>query len=580
MSLNPKTHIISVLLLLSILMIGGVSRAEEATDETLQATKDGYEELWTAAAEATERRAALEAELASFDERVHDAKLTIEQIATLRGELREQIADSRQKVQALDQQLTLLNDADTYYVSLSTRLRSTLSDFARFIAEREIVADGGPGSSSLLQPLFAGSLGQSVDDALARDAVLRARTLLLSQAGAITQESQSVRETLIAKSEEYALHMAALEKEQQKLGKDELKAAQFVDESWRKKTLNEAELTAIALEAKEASDRVAALQADLLKINDELKQKKIASLTEQKTQFESDMQALNEEIKTLTRRDEAMKLLVDAATRAEEKTVSERNTDRKLYQKIELQELNKKNLREKRDALSAVELIDSAAITDIDHQIAVIDAMLVYMRNGVPEEYARDAVIKRMQADGAAAERRSIAADLKELQLKRSQIDRSLSTVVAAIDAVEQEFSLDSLPPIFIWPVKGVITADFHDADYVKVFGVAHQAIDIAVAQGTPVKAITDGIVQATRDGGATGYSYVLIGHRNGYSSLYGHVSKFLVSPGDYVKAGQVIAMSGGRPGTPGAGRMTTGAHVHLEVLKDGEHVDPRTVLR
>ena len=68
-------------------------------------------------------------------------------------------------------------------------------------------------------------------------------------------------------------------------------------------------------------------------------------------------------------------------------------------------------------------------------------------------------------------------------------------------------------------------------------------------------------------------------GHRNGYATLYGHVSSFLVKKGDVVMKGQAIAFSGGTPGTHGAGPMTTGPHLHLELTKDGKHIDPRSVL-
>jgi murein DD-endopeptidase MepM/ murein hydrolase activator NlpD len=102
---------------------------------------------------------------------------------------------------------------------------------------------------------------------------------------------------------------------------------------------------------------------------------------------------------------------------------------------------------------------------------------------------------------------------------------------------------------------------------------------DIAVPQGSIVRSISDGIVYAVKDGGEKGFSYVLIGHRDGYASLYGHVSSFLVRKGDVVAPGQAIALSGGLPGTHGAGPMTTGAHVHLEITKDGVHVNPLSVL-
>ena len=131
----------------------------------------------------------------------------------------------------------------------------------------------------------------------------------------------------------------------------------------------------------------------------------------------------------------------------------------------------------------------------------------------------------------------------------------------------------------FFWPVSGPVSAGFHDASYEKYFGLPHQGIDIVVPFGTPVAAANDGIVFVVRLGGATGYTYVLIGHRGGYATVYGHLSSVSVSAGDTVSAGQIIGATGGTPGTEGAGKMTTGAHLHFEVILQGEHVDPKPVL-
>lgn len=72
-----------------------------------------------------------------------------------------------------------------------------------------------------------------------------------------------------------------------------------------------------------------------------------------------------------------------------------------------------------------------------------------------------------------------------------------------------------------------------------------------------------------------TGYGYFAIKHPNGFMTVYGHISEINLKKFDKVTAGQLIAKSGGAKGTPGAGPMTSGPHLHYEVFKNGEAVDP-----
>lgn len=133
--------------------------------------------------------------------------------------------------------------------------------------------------------------------------------------------------------------------------------------------------------------------------------------------------------------------------------------------------------------------------------------------------------------------------------------------------------------PQFSRPVYGRITAGFLDASYREHFGIPHYGLDMAVAQGSPVFSAADGVVFLARDGGATKYSYVLIGHRDGFATLYGHLSQIAVTTGQNLHQGEFIGLSGGAKGKPGSGPTTTGPHLHFEVLEKGQNIDPASVL-
>ncbi len=123
------------------------------------------------------------------------------------------------------------------------------------------------------------------------------------------------------------------------------------------------------------------------------------------------------------------------------------------------------------------------------------------------------------------------------------------------------------------WPLTGVITTTFHDPTYPFRHLFEHSGLDIAVPQGTAIEAAAPGIVAWARTGNMYG-NYVMIIHANGMATLYAHMSRMDVQQDQYVTRGQVIGLSGGRAGSPGAG-FSTGPHLHFEVRENGIPVDP-----
>jgi len=118
--------------------------------------------------------------------------------------------------------------------------------------------------------------------------------------------------------------------------------------------------------------------------------------------------------------------------------------------------------------------------------------------------------------------------------------------------------------PTFRWPVRGKVITSYG----AKTNGKSNDGINLAVPEGTPIKAAEDGVV-AYSGNELKGYgNLVLVRHSNGYVTAYAHASELLVKRGDTIKRGQVIAKSGqsGEVGSP---------QLHFEIRKGSNPVDP-----
>ncbi len=136
----------------------------------------------------------------------------------------------------------------------------------------------------------------------------------------------------------------------------------------------------------------------------------------------------------------------------------------------------------------------------------------------------------------------------------------------AAAEAAAAEAAAEAARPKTVLPVAG---ARF-TSGYGSRWGTFHYGIDLAAPIGTPEYAAADGVV--VRAGAASGFGLaVYILHENGDVTVYGHMEEILVEPGQYVDAGETIALLGNRG-------QSTGPHLHFEVHEGGmggRRIDP-----
>ena len=120
-------------------------------------------------------------------------------------------------------------------------------------------------------------------------------------------------------------------------------------------------------------------------------------------------------------------------------------------------------------------------------------------------------------------------------------------------------------------PVSGRITSTFGLRVHPLLrFTRMHKGLDIGAPYGTPIHAMTDGVVAFAGRTGGYG-NFVKLTHGGGMASGYGHMSRIAVSSGTRVRQGQVI-------GYVGSTGMSTGPHLHWEVWKNGAAINPRAV--
>ncbi|HOS47016.1 MAG TPA: M23 family metallopeptidase [Bacteroidia bacterium] len=173
------------------------------------------------------------------------------------------------------------------------------------------------------------------------------------------------------------------------------------------------------------------------------------------------------------------------------------------------------------------------------------------------------------QADSTKPTRKQVAEQLYDSihHLEKSEADSQLRLQIEGGDryaldgGTEKAFSSGIGSYSFFTPLKGSVTTKFNTAQ-------KHYGIDIVSGPNEVIKSALDGTVVIANFTSETGY-VIGVQHSNNLFTLYKHNSALLKNVGDYVKAGEVIAVIGN------TGEYSSGPHLHLELWFNGSPVNP-----
>ena len=180
------------------------------------------------------------------------------------------------------------------------------------------------------------------------------------------------------------------------------------------------------------------------------------------------------------------------------------------------------------------------------------------------QEPALGGVASPLESDTMEVE--DVMQSLHHLSVRLEQEQMELSLLESMMSDKDLQQALDPKG----WPVKGSYISSSYGYRNDPFSGKKsfHKGVDIPGKVGAPVHALAAGMVVLAKNKPGFGYT-VEIEHGNGYTTRYAHASKILVDVGDRISKGMIIAEVGS------TGR-STGPHLHLELLKDGKHINPR----
>ncbi len=154
---------------------------------------------------------------------------------------------------------------------------------------------------------------------------------------------------------------------------------------------------------------------------------------------------------------------------------------------------------------------------------------------------------------------------LQQAETQNGQIDDKINNMNAAYEKIE-----DKERQQWVLPMRyKLCTSSYGYREHpVEGEGKFHQGVDLAAARGTPIVAARSGTVEIAEYLEDNAGYWVLIDHMDGYESAYMHMDRYIVTQGQFVVAGQII-------GYCGSSGIATGDHLHFEIRKDNQVVNP-----
>lgn len=372
------------------------------------------------------------------------------------------------------------------------------------------------------------------------------------------------------------------------------------------------QINALKEEKAEIDAQIKQIQAQITANNDEIK-----SIVAEKDAIDQQIQFLNQQMENINQQIAGYSLLIadkqseldDASARLAELNAKHKDRIRAMeeegklsYWSIifkandfldlldrinmveEINDADQRRLREIREAAQIVETAQAeleaekaeleAARQELDEAQAIQDEKRAEADELLHQLIAKGEEFELLMEEGEDAQTElmnEIAA--KEKEYKDAQYQEWLATYVPPTTLAAGTTTPSTQVPSssgWICPVPSYTLTSAFGMRIHPIYKVArmHQGVDLACAQGTPIYAAKSGkVTNASFQAGGAGY-YVSINHGDGFSSIYMHMTHFIVSPGQYVTTGQVI----GYVGSTGA---STGPHLHFGIAYNGSYINP-----